>query len=188
MPEGEVARPEKINLVRPRMELKEEFLCMARELLAEDERGYRERFRPALKDFAAYILELENRSRGRILPPGCVPWTTFWLMRDGKDILGSSRLRHRLTSALKLEGGHIGYDIRPSERRKGYGTKILELTLGKAKDIGLERVLVTCDTDNIASAKIIQNNGGRFEGESISKISGKPVSRYWIDLNPKNSW
>ena len=102
--------PEKIELVMPRIELKEEFLCMAQELLAEDEKGYRKRFKLALKDFGAYVLELENHSGGRALPPGCVPSTTFWLVRDGRTILGSSRLRHRLTPDLKLEGGHIGYD------------------------------------------------------------------------------
>ena len=165
------------------MELKDEFLCMVSELFSEDRQRYQERFRLALKDFGAYVRELEDRSRGGVLPAGWVPSTTFWLVRDGKAVLGSSGLRHRLTSDLKLEGGHIGYDIRPSERRKGYGTKILELTLEEAKEIGLERVLVTCDTDNLASAKIIRKNGGRFEGESISKISGKPVSRYWIDLD-----
>jgi len=183
LPGGGTARPEKIELIKPRMELKGEFLSMARELLSEDERRYRERFELALKNFAAYILELENHSRGRSLPPGWVPCTTFWLVRDGKTILGSSVLRRRLTPDLELEGGHIGYTIRPSERKKGYGTKILELTLEKAREIGLERVLITCDTDNVASAKIIRKNGGKFEGESISKISGKPVSRYWIDLN-----
>jgi predicted acetyltransferase len=98
-------------------------------------------------------------------------------------MIGITHLRHRLTDPLRKEGGHIGYNIRPSERRKGYGTKILELALDKAREIGLKRVLVTCDTDNVASGKIIRKNGGVFEGESISDRSGKPVSRYWIELD-----
>ena len=72
--------------------------------------------------------------------------------------------------------------MRPSERRKGYGTLILELTLEKAKDLGLDKVLLTCDTDNVASAKIIEKNGGKLAGQAISNKNGKQISRYWIEF------
>ncbi len=90
--------------------------------------------------------------------------------------------RLRLTPALGREGGHIGYIIRPSERRKGYGTKILALTLMKAREKGYLRVMVTCDRDNVASAKIIEKNCGRYDGETISERTNKSVSHYWINL------
>jgi len=176
---------ERIELVNPSVDFKSEFLSMLEEFLAEDDKRYRRQFESACKDFSAYVLKLVKHSGGIELAAGPVLQTTFWLVRDGRRILGQSELRQRLTPALEVEGGHIGYSIRPSERRKGYGTRILALTLEKARRTGLERVLVTCDTDNIASAKIIKKNGGKFAGESISPQSGKPVSRYWIELLKK---
>ncbi len=79
-------------------------------------------------------------------------------------------------------GGHIGYRIRPSERRKGYGTLILALTLAEARKLGLPRVLLTCDQDNIASARVIQANGGALASEGYSPQTQTLVSRYWIEL------
>jgi predicted acetyltransferase len=83
------------------------------------------------------------------------------------------------------EGGHIGYTVRPSDRRKGYGSTLCRLMLEEAwSRLGLRRVLITCDTDNVGSARIIQKNGGVFESEVRSDHSGKRVSRYWVDLDP----
>jgi len=140
-----------------------------------------ERLKSALEDFPAYLRGLTDGARGVDLPPGRVPYTTFWLA-SGRRLIGRSTIRHRLTPELEHEGGHIGYDIRPSERRKGYGTLILRLTLGEARRLGLGRALLTCDTDNVGSAKVIEKNGGRLQDEAVSKISGKPISRYWIEL------
>jgi predicted acetyltransferase len=100
---------------------------------------------------------------------------------SGQHVIGQSSLRHHLNPSLEREGGHIGYNIRPSERRKGFGTMILSLTLEKAKGIGLTRVFVTCDTDNVASARIIEKNGGRLQGQVISERSGKLINQYWIE-------
>jgi predicted acetyltransferase len=167
-----------IELIRPTADLRVEFLTMAKEYKCLHD----DRYADAIADFTAYIRQLQNWSRGRELPEGFVPSDTFWLVQDGTRILGCSRLRHSLTSQLEHEGGHIGYDIRPLERHKGCGTRIFELTLVKARQAGLNRVLVTCDKDNIASAKIIEENGGRFENEVTSTRSGKAVLRYWIGL------
>ena len=172
---------EHLRLVEPEPALESEFLAVAEEYKALGDG----RYTPAAADFAAYLAKLARESRGEGLAPGRVPSTALWLVRDdpsGTRLLGISNLRHRVNEALLNEGGHIGYNIRPSERRKGYGTLILSLALEKAKRRGLERVLVTCDTDNIASGKIIRKNGGQFESEVISHYSAKPVSRYWIDL------
>ena len=88
----------------------------------------------------------------------------------------------RLTDALKREGGHIGYGIRPKERGKGYGTILLSKTLEKAKDLGLERVLLTCDKSNIASARVIIKNEGKFDSEEFLEEKGAYFQRYWIDV------
>ena len=90
-------------------------------------------------------------------------------------------VRFRLDSViahLEREGGHVGYDIRPSERNRGYGTEILRLTLEEARVRNIVPILVTCDDDNIASIRVIEKNGGRLVGNAISEISGKRVLRY----------
>lgn len=138
---------------------------------------------PLQSNFSAYVRRTEMFAAGQNMPPGLVPQTTYWLVRNQRTIVGMGRLRHILTTALEREGGHIGYTIRPTERRKGYGTKICTLLLEKAReDLRLTKALITCDTDNTPSARIIQKNGGRFVGEMISLRSGKMVSRYWVTL------
>jgi predicted acetyltransferase len=87
-----------------------------------------------------------------------------------------------LNPDLEIEGGHIGYAIRPSLRKMGYGTLILTLTLEKARALGLRGVLVTCDTENLGSARIIEKNGGVLESVAISPDSNKKISRYWIEI------
>lgn len=172
--------PDLIRLIEPTVDLQAEYLAMIDDYRAAGERPY-QRFRQMVIDnFPEYVRRLERASQGIGLPAGRVPQTTFWLLR-ARTIIGNSSLRHYLNPGLEREGGHIGYDVRPSERRKGYGTLLLELTLDKARERGLRRVLVTCDTDNIGSARIIQKNGGKFENEVISAESGKLVSRYWIN-------
>ena len=140
----------------------------------------------ARRDFQRFVAELRAHARGEGLRPGWVPHTMYWLMA-GQEIAGETTLRHHLTPDLYDEGGHIGYRITPSFRRRGYGTRLLTLMLEKARAAGLPRVLVTCDSDNVGSAKIIQANGGVFENEVRSPHSGKPVSRFWVTLHPRLS-
>lgn len=134
------------------------------------------------EDFTALLQRLDEDARSEDVLSGRAPQTTYWLVRDGHELIGSSRLRHLLTPLLEKEGGHIGYDIRPSQRGKGYGTQILRLTLEKARELGLERVLVTCDDDNYASARIIEKNGGVLMDKVLLDESGELVRRYWIEL------
>jgi predicted acetyltransferase len=139
----------------------------------------------ARADFAAFVQRLQDDERGVGLKPGIVPSSQYWLLRhdaDGETVLGVSSLRHALTPALEDVGGHIGYSIRPSERRRGYGTRILALTLQYARAFGLERVLITCDTDNTGSARVIEKNGGVLVSEGYSDLTKTRVSRYWITL------
>ena len=168
---------EKVSLIEPTVKLEAAFLEMANEYLA----GNDMRYKKESDDFSGYLERLARKSRAANLPPDRVPENEFWLVSDN-HVLGRSKLRHCLNPALEVEGGHIGYDIRPSERRKGYGTLILKLTLERAKDLGLGRVFLTCDADNIGSARIIENNGGVLSGRAISETSGKPILQYWIEL------
>ncbi len=177
MNEGNIINSSNACLIEPNKEMVAEFLAMAEEYKAAGS----DRYKSALENFPAYLEQVSNYARGVKLNTDCVPASEFWLV-DGGKIVARSKLRHRLNRALEHEGGHIGYDVRPSERRKGYGTLILELTLEKAGELGLDKVLLTCDTDNVASAKIIEKNGGKLVGEVISEKSGKQISRYWIEI------
>lgn len=136
----------------------------------------------AYQDFGQYMDTLQQAEQGLGLPPGFVPYSTFWLVRASREVIGNSSLRHRLTPDLEDLGGHIGYRIHPGERRKGYGTLQLTLTLEKARERGLTRVLVTCDSDNLASARVIEHNGGILASQGSSNRTDKNVSRYWIEL------
>jgi predicted acetyltransferase len=137
-------------------------------------------------DWAAFVRQCEEEAAGRPIAPGRVPQTVFILTRlelDGSRVaLGVSKLRHALTQKLEDVGGHIGYRIRPDERGKGYGKLILALTLPHARALGLERVLLTCDADNIRSARAIVTNGGVLTSEGHSPLRGARVCRYWIAL------
>jgi predicted acetyltransferase len=130
----------------------------------------------------SYLQALDKQSRGIDLPPNHVPYTSFWLVSDQRRLLGGSRLRHGLNSILREWGCHIGYDIRPGERRKGYGTLLLSLMLEKARDIGLTRVYLTCDAKNTGSIGVIRKNNGRFDDEYFLERVGVVVRRYAIQL------
>lgn len=134
-----------------------------------------------LEDFQSYIDRLTNESRGKNLPKGYVPQTTYWLV-DGDEFIGRVSIRHSLTEQFLREGGHIGYDIRPSKRKLGYGKKILEFALPKAKALGIKKVLVTCDETNIGSKKIIEANGGMFENSVEMRKWKLRKLRFWITL------
>lgn len=109
-----------------------------------------------------------------------VPATLFFLM-DDSQILGAIQIRHHIEHPnLREFGGHIGYGIRPSERRKWYAKKMLELWLIEAQKLWIYRVLLGCYDDNIASAKTIESNGGIFE--RYNEHEGKKSRRYWIEL------
>ena len=105
-------------------------------------------FELAAADPAAFFRSVEMCATGEDLPPFQVQQDEYWLL-DPDHILGSCRVRHRLLPTTDVVGGHIGYEIRPSERRKGYGTAILTLALEKAREIGLDRVLITVQSSNL---------------------------------------
>ena len=132
-------------------------------------------------DFDTYVTKIRNYSKGIGLPEGYIPHTEFWLVESGKYI-GRLDIRHYLNEFLENVGGNIGYDIRPPMREKGYGSNILKLGLEKAKELGLEKVLLTCTDGNIASEKIILKNGGKFEDSRYHDMHKVYKKRFWIDL------
>lgn len=135
-------------------------------------------FKNDYHDFDYYLkhLEIKEEKNNR------VPDSTFFLLDiDRHRLIGASNIRHYLNERLLFDGGHIGDGIRPSERRKGYGTELIRLSLLECKKLGISRVLITCDKDNIGSRKTIINNGGVLENEVIDE-KGNLVQRYWVDI------
>jgi len=111
-----------------------------------------------------------------------VPATTYFAVRKADNkIVGSIQLRHELSDELKIHGGHIGYGVCPSERGKGYGTEQLSLVLEKARELHISRVMISCDKNNTASAKVAINNDGKLEWEGYDEEDGY-IQIYWIDL------
>jgi predicted acetyltransferase len=126
----------------------------------------------------SYLAKLERYRRGINLPPDRVP-ATFLVALSGNQLVGRLSIRHELNDFLTNYGGHIGYGIRPSHRRRGYASEILSQALIIARAEGIDRVLLTCDEDNIASATIIERHGGRLE-DVRADPHGPPKRRYWI--------
>jgi len=118
--------------------------------------------------------------RDRDLPAPLVPMSRF-LFFDGDRLVGQSNLRRRLSPQLHLDGGHIGYAVRPSARRRGYATEILGQTLQEADRVGIARALLTVATTNLPSLRVVEKTGGIFDRETISPRSGETMRRYWID-------
>jgi predicted acetyltransferase len=108
--------------------------------------------------------------------------TELWLV-EGETFIGRVSLRHTLTAGLLQRGGHIGYYVRPSERHRGYGKAILTLVLQEARQMGIKKVLITCDETNIASKKIIEANGGVLENVAVLRKGNPATLRYWIPLS-----
>lgn len=110
-------------------------------------------------------------------PAGIVPDTELWYV-EGDEYLGRIGIRHRLTPRLLEMGGHIGYDVRPSARRRGHATAMLREALRVAHGLGIERALVTCTVDNVGSRTVIERNGGVLEDER------RGVLRFWVPTAP----
>lgn len=181
-----MADPAKDNLalVEPARPLREAYMDFHREFARAGEKdihGKGAKFTGRDEDFDDFVDRLGAFARGEGLREGWVPGSTWWLMRGGR-VVGTVNLRHELNDSLRDYGGHIGYSIRPSERGKGYATRMLAMTLDKARDLGLDRVLLTCDADNVASARVMEKNGGVLDSESYSPRSRGVQRRYWIEL------
>lgn len=170
---------------------------MSEILLSEPELRYQASFIAAMKEmmdegqppdwnlqalrehFDEYLEVLRARVEDPL--PGLVPSSEYWLIVDG-EYAGRLSLRHFLNEKLEFYGGHIGYDIRPSMRRRGLGTLQCALGLQKARALGLRRVLITCDDNNEGSIRIIERNGGVLQ-DKVDNGRGVLTRRYWIELD-----
>lgn len=130
--------------------------------------------------FAAWVRRLLGESDPEIAAPeGWVHCTYWWIVEDG-EVLGAIALRHELNDFLERAGGHIGYGVRPSARRRGLASYALGEVLSHARKLGLERVLITCQVDNEGSRRTIERNGGELADVRDTEIGR--LRRYWIEL------
>lgn len=133
-------------------------------------------------NFADFLVELKNNKNMKLYKPHLVDQTTYILVDDNNHVYGGTNIRHELNDKLLRHGGNIGYLIRPSERGHGYAKLMLKLTLDKCKELNISKVLVTCREENIASAKVIESNGGVYESSLYIEEKNETYRRYWIDL------
>ncbi len=129
--------------------------------------------------YSEWLHYIGNRSKGINIGEE-VPQTLFFLKSESGEILGAVSLRHYLNHTNIVDGGHVGYGICPEYRGKGYGNLILRLALEKLSAMEIFKVLITCDSDNIASQKVILYNGGVLENQTYDE-DGIAINRYWID-------
>ncbi|RIX49404.1 GNAT family N-acetyltransferase [Paenibacillus nanensis] len=132
-------------------------------------------------DFDSYVnfLYAEDREE-KLTGNSFVPHSTYWLVNDEEQIVGAVNIRHRLNQKLLEQGGHIGYGIAPSHRGKGYAKTQLAEALKVIRALGVERVLLVCDEDNIASERTILGAGGKFESYFTTE-EGEVLKRFWIE-------
>lgn len=138
-----------------------------------------------MEEWYLWIQKIGNRNT---CPSQWVQDTQFLSVRCSDNrIVGMLDIRHTLNEACRNLFGNIGYSVRRSERGKGYGTIQLEMAKKVCGSMGMDRILVSCHKENIVSAKIIRNNGGVLENETVDQRNGKVLQRYWIITEERRS-
>lgn len=174
---------EKIKLVFPNEKLKTEALAYRQEHFDCGEKIINgSSLFDKTESYDEWLSHVINNSRKETVQPDWVASSTFFGVRESDEkIVGMIDIRHYLNDFLREYGGHIGYAVRPSERRKGYATEMLALALRYCETLGLEKVMLGCYKDNLASVRTIEKCGGVLEKE-ILYLDGKPMLMYWINI------
>lgn len=144
------------GLVPPTITVRDSYLEGERAMCLEEEESA-DALEVAEADFAGFVTR-----RRQVRELWDVPTTELWYV-DGADYIGTVMIRHRLTDALTVEGGHIGYHIVPAHRGKGHAKRLLAAAIDAARALGIERLVITCDDANIASRRVIEANSGTID-------------------------
>ncbi len=169
-----------MKLVKPTEDMKKQYRSFEKEWVESEELivPYSARLlENSYEDWCELVKRYETEA-----PEGFVTAHTFFMIDEHDKIIGAINIRHDLNAFLLNYGGHIGYGIVPSERGKGYASRMLSLALKITKEFGINDVLITCNKSNPASAKTIIRNGGVLENEIPDEAGEKIIQRYWIKL------
>lgn len=134
-----------------------------------------------LENFADFVQMLDNCEKGKA-DKQYASQTAYFAVDENDRLIGGVSIRHYLTIDGYNFGGHIGYGVRPSERKKEYGTEMLKLALEEAKRLKIYKVLLACLETNIGSNRVIQKCGGVFENK-VKDSDNSIINRYWIDVS-----
>ena len=174
---------ERLRLALPTAEYRDEISAYRREFLdagdSMDGTGMLRR----MADPMEWLAATEQCRHAETVPSGWVQATQFLCVREtDQRVVGMIQVRHGFNMFLKAYGGHIGYSVRPSERRKGYASWMLDAVKPFCRSVGLTSMMVTCLTGNDASRKVILKNGGVFDGTVYEPVEKQYIERYWISL------
>lgn len=164
-------------LVEPNKEYQKSFENYVAIYRKINDEHYFNKYKKALENFQDYLNDIYNYSKGIDLAQGEVITSTLWLINK-KEVVGVVRIRHQEVECA----GHIGYDISPDCRNKGYGNQILKLALERAVKIGINEAVLTCNIDNVASRKVIEKNNGKLLEIIYDVEEDKYLYKYIITL------
>ncbi|MDC7972396.1 MULTISPECIES: GNAT family N-acetyltransferase [Bacillus] len=170
-----------MKLLKPTNEYSEQIMEYREAFLHADEQPHGSSSLQNFDSLDEWFEKVSKQELGENLQGNRVPSSQFLSVEQG-ELIGFVNIRKRLNQELLRESGHIGYSIHPNKRRQGCATKQLKLALDEAQKLGLQKVLITCDKANIASAKTIQKVGGVLENEVVSSHTGEIIQRYWVEI------
>lgn len=181
-----------LKLVSPKISMEQAYLDFIADWKASGEEVVPFSSRLVQGDYGGWLEDIQMIEKGplgkqnRLVPEHVVVPSHFYFLVDAQGaIIGAADIRHYLNAYLISYGGQIGYGVRPSRRKEGYGTRLLAMALRKAGEFGLSRVLLTSYKSNTAATKIIIANGGCWDGEAVK--GGETVQRFWVETGRASS-